>query len=62
VAAGKLRNVKIDETLSSKLKKQQKILKKNFGKIKKQVGVLYANLNIMNFLIGVLTITKFNMQ
>ena len=34
-ASGKLRIVKIDEPLSSILKKEQKILKKNFGEIKK---------------------------
>jgi hypothetical protein len=34
-AAGKLRIVKIDESLSNVLKKEQKILKKNFGEIKK---------------------------
>jgi hypothetical protein len=50
-AAGKLRIVKIDETLSSILMKEQKTLKKNFGEIKKTtVGALYADQNIMNFL------------
>ncbi|MGN6613843.1 MAG: hypothetical protein ACTHKC_02260 [Candidatus Nitrosocosmicus sp.] len=34
-AVGKLRIVKVDEPLSSILKKEQKILKKNFGEIKK---------------------------
>jgi hypothetical protein len=34
-AAGKLRIVKVDEPLSNVLKKEQKILKNNFGEIKK---------------------------
>jgi len=34
-AVGKLQIVKIDESLSSILKKEQKILKNNFGEIKK---------------------------
>jgi hypothetical protein len=34
-AAGKLQIVKIDESLSNVLKREQKILKKNFGEIKK---------------------------
>jgi hypothetical protein len=34
-ASGKLRIVKVDEPLSSILKREQKILKKNFGEIKK---------------------------
>jgi len=34
-ASGKLQIVKVDEPLSSILKKEQKILKKNFGEIKK---------------------------